>query len=58
MQAAEFAIYGKVKGTIKSGRLRIEDGANVEGDIFQKMLHIEPRAQVCAIIRKLFDADD
>lgn len=58
VQAAELAIYGQVKGTIKSNRLRIEDGANVEGDIFQKTIHIEPHAQVCATIRKLADADD
>ena len=58
VEAMELAIYGQVRGTIKTSSLRIEDGANVEGEIFQETLQIAPHTQVCATIRELSDADN
>jgi cytoskeletal protein CcmA (bactofilin family) len=56
VQASELAIYGQVTGTINTGRLRVENGANVEGEIFQKTLDVKPHAQVRATIHRLPEA--
>jgi cytoskeletal protein CcmA (bactofilin family) len=56
VRASELAIYGQVTGTINTGRLRVENGANVEGEIFQKTLDVKPHAQVHATIHRLPEA--
>jgi len=37
-------VRGHVKGTIRAVRVRLEDGASVEGDIFHRSLAIEEGA--------------
>src|ERR1700730_9763757 len=38
--AQEVTVRGHVKGTIRAVRVRLEDGATVEGDIFHRSLSI------------------
>jgi len=42
--AQEVTVRGHVKGTIRAVRVRLEDGASVEGDIFHRSLAIEEGA--------------
>ena len=58
VRATELAIYGNVTGTINTGRLLIEDGARVEGEVFQRTLSIDQHAQVCALYTSSPEAGD
>jgi hypothetical protein len=42
--AQEVTVRGHVKGTIRALRVRLEDGATVEGDIFHRSLSIDEGA--------------
>ena len=42
--AQEVTVRGHVKGTIRAVRVRLEDGATVEGDIFHRSLSIDEGA--------------
>ena len=53
VQTAELAIYGQVTGTIRTRRLRVENGASVEGEIFQRSLDVKPQSQLQATIHRL-----
>jgi cytoskeletal protein CcmA (bactofilin family) len=53
VQTAELAIYGQVTGTIGTRRLRVENGASVEGEIFHRTLDVKPQSQLQATIHRL-----
>ena len=53
MQTAELAIYGQVTGTIRTRQLRVEDGASVAGEVFQRTLDVKPLAKLQATIHRL-----
>jgi cytoskeletal protein CcmA (bactofilin family) len=53
VQTAELAIYGQVTGTIRTRRLRVEVGASVEGEVFQRTLDVNPQAELQATIHRL-----
>jgi len=53
VQTAEVVIYGQVTGTIRTRRLRVEDGAIVEGEVFQRTLDVKPQAELQATIHRL-----
>ena len=53
VQTAELAIYGQVTGTIGTRRLRVENGASVEGEIFHRTLDVKPQSHLQATIHRL-----